>query len=147
MIAYCDTSALLKVIIEESDSERVAQWVANADQVACSCIGLVEGCAALARRHREGYLTAEGLAAAVDLLRNLWNTVAVIDVDAERAAGMAMTHELRSLDALHVAAAKSLAELLAPVPVLLATFDHELARAARAAGLAVWPDGDVPGSG
>lgn len=142
MIAYCDMSALLKVVVAEADSERVVRWLSTADQVGCSCIGLVEGCAALARRQRQGHLTVEGLDAAVRLLRAVWDTVAVVDVDVERAAGMAMTHELRSLDALHLAAALSLSEMLAPVPVVLATFDHRLARAAVAVGLAVWPEAD-----
>jgi len=141
MIVYCDTSALLKVVVEEADSESVLRWLSDADQAACSCIGLVEGYAALGRRRGEGHLTAEAAAAAVDLFRDTWRSIAVVDLDAESAASLALTHALRSLDAVHLAAALSLAEQLAPLPVALATFDRRLAKAASGAGLAVWPEG------
>ncbi|MBS1884016.1 MAG: PIN domain-containing protein [Actinobacteria bacterium] len=61
----------------------------------------------------------------------------VVEIDAEpaeRAAGLTVTHALRSLDALHLAAA-----LLLPAPVTVATWDVRLRRAARAAGLATLP--------
>lgn len=143
MIAYCDTSALFKVFVEEADSDRVVAWLAEADQAACSCVGFVEVHAALARRRDEGHLTAEDVTQALEKLRESWRSLAVVDLDPETAASMAMSHALRSLDAVHLAAAVSLSQMVAPLPVTLATFDRRLARVAAAVGLAVWPhDGE-----
>ena len=55
---------------------------------------------------------------------------------AERAAALALSHELRSLDALHLAAAL----LLPAEAVTVATWDVRLHRAARAESLAVLPE-------
>jgi predicted nucleic acid-binding protein len=139
MIAYCDTSALLKLFVEELDSERVARWLSEADQVACSCVGLLEAHAAFARRRSEGHLTADDVSSALELFAETWQSVAIVDLDVAAAASLASTHVLRSLDAVHLSAALSLADQLAPLPAVFATFDRRLARVASDAGLTVWP--------
>jgi len=121
-------------------SELVVRWLSNVDHVACSGIGLVEAFAALARRRDDGTLTAKGPATAAERFRDAWDTVAVVDLDAEAAASLAMARGLRSLDAMHLAAAVSLAEMLASLPMTFATFDRRLARVASDVGLAVWPE-------
>lgn len=84
-------------------------------------VGLVAGSAA-ARRFREE-----------------WSAVGVLDVDqrlAEEAAALALVHELRSLDALHLAAAL----LLPRDDLVVATWDRRLHAAAAAVGLRVLPE-------
>lgn len=84
---------------------------------------------------------AVGLAAgrsATDALLEEWPAFGVVEVDqglAERAASLALERDLRSLDALHLAAA-----LLLPFEELqLATWDRRLHAAALASGLRVLP--------
>lgn len=76
---------------------------------------------------------------ATDALLEEWPAFGVVEVDpalAERAANLALEHDLQSLDALHLAAA-----LLLPFEELqLATWDRRLHAAARASGLRVLPD-------
>ncbi len=50
---YCDTSALLKLYVEEPDSGTLKSRVAEADAIAVCRIAWAEAQAALARRARE----------------------------------------------------------------------------------------------
>jgi predicted nucleic acid-binding protein len=84
---------------------------------------------------------AVGLAAgraAIKTIREEWATFGVIEVDqalVERAAGLAIQRNLRSLDSIHLAAA-----LLVPVrDIVLATWDRNLHAAGRAEGLRLLP--------
>jgi predicted nucleic acid-binding protein len=84
---------------------------------------------------------AVGLAAGVRATRAVkreWPAFAVIEVDqplVEHAAALALEHGLRSLDAIHLAAA-----LILPAEDLaIATWDRRLHDAARAKGLSPLP--------
>jgi predicted nucleic acid-binding protein len=79
-----------------------------------------------------------GRAAARTVLEE-WPAFGVIEVDqrlAEDAAELAITRELRSIDALHLAAAL----MLPREDLLLATWDRRLHSAAGAEGLALIPE-------
>lgn len=85
---------------------------------------------------------AIGLAAgarATEALKEEWPAFAVVEVDqplVEHAAALALDHDLRSLDSIHLAAA-----LLVQLDDLrFATGDRRLHRAARAEGLELVPD-------
>jgi uncharacterized protein len=79
-----------------------------------------------------------GGAAAAKAAREEWPAFAVVEVDqrlVEHAATLAIEHELRSLDALHLAAARIL-----PVDgLVLATWDRRLHAAGGTAGLQLLP--------
>lgn len=113
----------------ESDSELLRSAMQRADAWYICRIGFVET------------FRAVGLAAggsATDALLEEWPAFGVVEVDqglAERAAELAVERDLRSLDALHLAAA-----LLLPFEDFqLATWDRRLHAAARACGLRVLP--------
>jgi predicted nucleic acid-binding protein len=77
--------------------------------------------------------------AAAGTVREEWPAFGVIEVDqplAEDAAKLAIAHELRSMDALHLAAAL----ILPRDDLLLATWDRRLHAAAAAEGLALIPE-------
>jgi predicted nucleic acid-binding protein len=68
-----------------------------------------------------------------------WSAFGVVAVDqplADHAAALTLERELRSLDALHLAAAL----VLPPRELLVATWDRRLHAAAAAEGLRVLPD-------
>ncbi len=94
---------------------------------------------------RVGYLEtarAVGLAGsqvAVRAVQSEWAAFSVIEVDqdlVERAAELALVHELRSLDALHLASAL----VLPGEDLVVAAWDRRLRTAARAEGLGVFPE-------
>ena len=71
-------------------------------------------------------------------VRDEWSKFDVVDLDqslAERAADLAIDHRLRSLDAIHLAAALT----LRPDDLVFASWDDRLAEAAAAEGLALLP--------
>lgn len=76
--------------------------------------------------------------AAAKALHNEWPAFGVIEVDqdlVENASALAVDRELRSLDALHLAAAL----LLPRKDLVLATWDRRLHAGARAEGLDLLP--------
>jgi len=71
-------------------------------------------------------------------VRNEWPAFAVVEVDerlAEHAASLTLRHDLRSLDALHLAAAL----VLPSTDLVLSTWDRRLHVAAEAEGLELLP--------
>jgi predicted nucleic acid-binding protein len=76
---------------------------------------------------------------AASAVREEWNMFDVVEVDArltEEAAALAVDCELRSLDALHLAAALT----LPAEDLFLATWDRRLHAAARTKGLELIPE-------
>ena len=144
---YLDSSALLKIWVYESQSEDVRRAFENADQAATSAIAQVECRAALARLHRTGLLSDQHIALALEQqdtdLQSLIQhhvTSSVLD----DAGQLALRHQLKSLDAIHLASALMLRLLPATNPLVFMTFDLKLSRAAAAEGLKVWPDVGQP---
>ena len=126
---YLDASALVKRYVAEAGSEAVIAAMAAAEGWAICRVGYVETARAV------------GLTAGKPAVRRLnadWPSFVVVEVDAalaERAAELALAEELRSLDALHLAAAL----LISSDGLTLATWDVRLHRAAQSRGLAVFP--------
>lgn len=128
---FLDTSALVKRYVEEDgtalvlrrmdeDPEWVVSAVARAETEVTLCrLGFDSGTGAILRA----------------ALRGDWERCSVVPVDPaclERAAEIGCSHEVRTLDALHLAAADRL-----PRPLVVLTFDRRQADAARAMGLTV----------
>ena len=126
---YLDASALVKRYVEEEGSELVVRAMDAANAWAMCRIGYVETVRAVA---------LAGGRKAVKRVEEDWLSFDVIEVDqalTEHAAELALSTELRSLDALHLASA-----LVLPAEGLtVATWDTRLHRAARDQGLEVLP--------
>lgn len=119
----------MKRYVAEPGSREVRSAMAEADDWSTCRIAFVETLRAIA-------LAAGPTAPPVDRFREEWSSVNVIEVDAalvERAAELAVEGPLRSLDALHLAAALA----VAGEDLVLATWDRRLAAAARGSGIAV----------
>ncbi len=128
---FIDTSALLKRYVEEVGTaevlelmERDPEWVASA----------------LAHAEAEVTLCNLGLEAVAEAgqrqrLRDDWERFLVVPIDGPclaRAAEIGCALRVRTLDALHLAAADRL-----PKPVTLLTFDRRQAEAGREIGLLI----------
>jgi predicted nucleic acid-binding protein len=136
--AYFDTSALIKRYVAEPGRREVLGLLRKN---ACVVSGVlpVEVRSALRRRVAEKTLAAKGVARVVKRLaadRPFW---IVIDVSREvlaTAEVLSGTHQLRALDAIHVASAKLFASRLGSLPTFtFVSADVRQTRAADALGL------------
>jgi len=143
MIVYADTSALVKLFVEEEGSEATREMLRPAWAMGTGLLARAELGAALARGVRRGLLAAQEAQQARRQIEEVWPTWIHIGVDEDvvaRAEALAWEYELRGYDAIHLASALAWQERLGH-PLTLATFDQELWEAARRAGVIVWPEG------
>ena len=123
MIAYVDTSSLLKLLIDETGSEHVGRLWDTADALASVALVVVEARAALAAAVRGDRLTtAQHDEAKVELavLVDEVSIVAITDDLIARAADLAESEALRGYDAVHLAGALTIgAEVLTSADVAL----------------------------
>ncbi len=127
-VAYLDSSALLKLLQHEPESEALVAYLDRPMRAVCSSLCIAE----VARTvQRAGWSTEEA--------RSLLEALVLVDLSPPllwRAAGLG-PDTLRTVDAIHVAAA-----LMVDDPALdFVTYDARLAEAARANGLRVTQPG------
>lgn len=137
MILFCDTSALVKLYIAESESEALKARVMEAEAVVVCRIAWVEAHAAFSRRAREVALDADVIEQAKAVLAADWPHYVVMDVDqalVERAGEYADTFALRAYDSVQLAAASEAARITA-APIYFACFDLRLNKAAKVLGM------------
>lgn len=137
MILFLDTSAWLKLYVDERGTQDVAAAVQSAELVAISRIAYAEARAALARVLREKRTTRAEHRKRIAALDADYDEVLKVEVleDVVRQAGeLAETHALRGFDAIHLASARWLARKTRKRVRLLA-FDERLTAAAHALGL------------
>lgn len=136
MNLYLDTSALVKIFAEEPGREDVIRAVASADVSSVSTLAYVEARAALARRWREGSLSASDYRRSVRDMDREWPQFLRLEVAESiimAAADLVEPHQLRAADAIHLASALSITERFREV--VFVCWDHRLNAAARKAGL------------
>ena len=137
MILYLDTSALVKLYVDETKSEAVKNAVGQADAVATSLLAYAEARAAFARSRREGRFTPQVYRRIVGAFEEDWNryvAVEVTDALVKTAGLLAESRALRGYDALHLASALYL-QNRASVSVFFMAFDRQLMTAAKLEGL------------
>jgi len=142
-VIYLDTSAFVKLIIEEDGAEDVRAWFLEARLAASSVITYPEASATLGRRDKEGAPSDIRLRSWIAALDDRWRRTSILAVG-ERAAGrLAIAHRLRGMDAVQLAAALALRDRLRTeaaarrgAEVVFAAFDRELLEAAEREGLA-----------
>jgi uncharacterized protein len=122
-VAYLDSSAVVKLIVSEAESPALQKWIDGRPRVASCALAITEVPRAL--RH----LGPDMLARARDELRT-FELIAVDDRLLETAATLDPTI-LRSLDAIHLAAAVSLG---ADLDVVV-SYDMRMLEGARILGL------------
>ncbi len=141
MIVYLDSSALVKLVVEETGSARVRTLVARAAIAATGQISRAEVAAALGKAIRVGLLDEAGATEALRAFRALWPDLVrltLTEATLARAESLAWEHGLRGYDAVHLACAFHWQECIGE-RVTLATFDRQLADAGQRAGMLTWP--------
>ncbi len=135
MILFVDTSALVKLYIDEKGSEAMAAR-ARESRLASSILAYAEIYATFARRRREDLLTEDEHSSSTDRFERDWQSVIVVPMRPEvarRVPDLVGRHPLRGADAVHLASALSLAE--AGLEVTFAASDARLLAATAGEGL------------
>jgi uncharacterized protein len=131
---YFDTSAFVKLLVQEPGSTpAIEAWEAAEPVMSCRLL-VVEARAALAMARRLGRISGVQHASARASLADHWLDVHVIEITeplTDRAGEIAEGQAVRGFDALHLASA-----LHAACDVLI-TADAEMLRGARSLGLRV----------
>ncbi len=143
---YLDTSALLKLYVEEDGRELVRSAVEDAEVAATSTVAYAEARAGLGRRLREGDFTDAEHRRIVDHLSEQWrgyDRLAVSNLVAFRAGELAERHALRGFDSIHLASALRFSERFEDLRFL--AFDDRLSSAARDASLNIYESRKSPG--
>lgn len=133
MSLYVDSSALLKLYVDEPDSDQAGALLASDPSLLTARHTIVEVRRNLARLLGEQDATAAKATFGKDI-----ETFGIVELDAatcESASDVAELTGARTLDALHLAAARR----VGGSAVAFVTFDLRQAQAARTLGLTVLP--------
>ncbi|MEX0991884.1 MAG: type II toxin-antitoxin system VapC family toxin [Actinomycetota bacterium] len=133
-----DTSALVKLLVEEEGSDEADVLWEQPGRRHASAIVLPEARSAIRAAERAGRISRPRSARVRDELRTYWDEVVVIGVDdpmARRAAEIADGTGLKGADAIHVATGLA----VGAEDTVLVTWDRAMANAATELGLAVAP--------
>lgn len=136
---FWDSSALVPLLVSEAGSRAVKAQL-EADPVVFAWWGShVECVSAVARREREGAMTAASASAALrrlDAVRDAWAEIQPTERVRATAVRLLRSHTLRSADALQLAAAIAAAEDH-PASLAFVTLDDRLGEAAEREGFDV----------
>lgn len=136
---YWDTSALLPLIVDEPARERLLELYENDPQIVAWWATPVEIASAVARREREGGISAadaDGVLKAARRLAAAWHEVVPSDALRRTAERLLRVHALRGADSLQLSAAL-IAANHDPETLEMVCFDSRLTLAARREGFIV----------
>jgi len=137
-LVYFDSSALVKLVLDEAGSDIAAALWNACDAALSSRLANPEVCAALAAAVRNHDVTESEASAAAADWEVFWASMRPVELtaDVERTAGaLAARHQLRGADAVHLASALALGS----TDVTVAAWDKRLHAGAASVGLAVAP--------
>jgi predicted nucleic acid-binding protein len=138
VILFADTSALIKLYIEEVGSAAMAERARNA-RMAHSVLAYAEIYSTFARRLRETLLIQEEHDELAERFEHDWQGVIVVALQPAlvgRVPRLVRDHPLRGADAVHLASALTLRE--AGLELAFAVADGRLVEAAAREGLEVF---------
>jgi uncharacterized protein len=141
-ILYLDTSAWIKLYLNEAEKEAVQSLVDDSERIATSLLAYPELIAGLAKAERMKRLSASE--------KRTYAASAESDLDSfmlitptlslcKRAANLADRFGLRGYDSVHLAADEALMIQIMPQKLVFASYDVALNRAAAALGIATAP--------
>jgi uncharacterized protein len=144
---YLDTSALVKLFIDEDGSARVrslASGGASADVLLASRLGYTEAAVTLARLVHLGRIPGADLFSHLGALEKYWEEsiqeVDITETVLQDARQLAQRFPLRTYDAIHLASAREAKRLLKDVfdgEIRFLAFDAALVRVAQSLGFSI----------
>jgi predicted nucleic acid-binding protein len=137
-IVYFDSSAFVKLVVEEEGSDLAAELWDGCDAALSSRLSYPEVRAALAAAARNHQLTARGLDLAASTWEDFWSATRPVELtgEIEQLAGqLASEHALRGADAVHLASSLAIGTR----DLVVAVWDRRLHASAAACELRVAP--------
>jgi predicted nucleic acid-binding protein len=134
MIAYLDTSALVKLYVVETGTDVVRQVVQQSDTAAISAIGYPESRSVFARALRGRVLDISTFESIKLRFETDWLHLAVVpaaEPTLRLAGDLAERYTLRGFDSVHLASAMGLRSAQTAADVIFVAWDHRLLDAAR----------------
>jgi len=141
LIAYLDTSALVKLYVAEDGSRAMRAFAARAEALATSVVAYAEARAAFARLLRSGGTTPRQHGRRLRRLDLDWDDYVRVELTPElarEAGNLAELHGLRGFDSIHLASGVWLGERSAS-EIAFAAYDRRLHAAAALAGMTTYP--------
>lgn len=138
MNVYLETSALVKLFLEEPEADLARDLWDDADLVTVSRVAYPEARAVFAAARRGDRITSRELAMSRRRIDAVWRQVQVVDLDEPIARGggaLAETHALKGFDAVHLATALASED----ESLVVASWDTRLRAASLDSGLRVAP--------
>jgi uncharacterized protein len=137
-LVYFDSSAFVKLVVEEPGSDLAADMWDGCDAALSSRLAYPEVCAALAASGRDHDLDEDGLVVAEQAWEEYWAATRPVELTGrvERHAGqLARLRSLRGADAVHLASALAVGD----PKLVFAVWERRLHAGALAAHLRVAP--------
>ena len=137
-LVYFDSSALVKLVLDEPGSDLAAELWNGCDAALSSRLAYPEVRAALAAAARNHVLTESDASEAAGEWDRFWASMRPVELTAsvERKSGeLASPHRLGGADAVHLASAVA----LVPADLIVAVWDRRLHAGVVAVGLSVAP--------
>jgi len=141
VILFCDTSALIKLLVDEAQSDQLRQISSTVGAIGVCRISWAEAMAVLARLRRDDPVNDDDLEQARQHLIQAWQSFTIVEVSqplVETAGRFADVFALRGYDSVQLAAAHDL-HSNAQQTVLFACYDRRLNQAAQLLQLEVLP--------
>ncbi|WP_297055015.1 type II toxin-antitoxin system VapC family toxin [Thermosulfurimonas sp.] len=138
MTLYLDTSALVKLYVEEEFSDWVLEWTKRAERIASSGVAYAEMASALRRIFQEERISAEDLRRVWKAFKEDWEgytRVWLTQEVANLAADLIFRYRLKGFDGIHLASASLLKDVVGKV--VFVSFDRKLNEAAASETLEV----------
>lgn len=140
-MTFWDTSAIIPLVVHEATSPSIRS-VFRQDRVIVTWWGSqIEGVSALAFAARRGVIAQDASGKALRRLRSIMDAAVIIEPSAavrDRAERLLLVHDLRSGDALQLAAALVACQDR-PKDFGLVSLDRRLSQAAEREGFTAWP--------
>lgn len=136
-IVYFDSSAFVKLFVDEEGSDVAAELWDRCDAPISSRLAYPEVRASIAAARRNHRLTEADGRLAVDLWERYWAAVRIVELTEQvgaHAGALAGDHGLRGAEAVHLASARAVASDL-----IVAVWDLRLSSAARQLGFPTVP--------
>lgn len=141
MIAYLDTSALVKLYVSEQGSRALRAYASRSEALATSVVAYAEARAAFARLLRSGGTDPRQHGRRLRRLNMDWDDYVRVELTPElarEAGNIAELHGLRGFDSIHLASGLWLRERSAS-GLAFAAYDRRLHAAAALAGMTTYP--------
>jgi hypothetical protein len=137
-IVYFDSSAFVKLLIEEDGSDLAARLWDGCDTAVSSRLAYPEVRGALAAARRNGQLSPRALASTEATWEEFWAATRAVELTeavGRQAGSLARDHGLRGADAVHLASSLAIGD----PNIVVAAWDARLRDGALAARLRVAP--------